>query len=65
MNAREREQQESRDIWNNLGALDNGKVASQYVCPRCGEIRSDWLVWSRDGVIDCKTCGYYYKPVAE
>jgi DNA-directed RNA polymerase subunit RPC12/RpoP len=39
-------------------------VSLENACPRCGERRTDYLIWIDDESeeVECSTCGMVYKP---
>ena len=42
---------------------DDELVPPEAGCPRCGEQRMDYLVWTEDGGrVECGTCGFVYQP---
>lgn len=38
----------------------NELVVESCACPRCGERRMDWLVWTEGDTVRCETCGHIY-----
>lgn len=43
--------------------LEPDTVAEPLGCPRCGELRVDYLVWQGDEEsLQCHSCGQVYKP---
>jgi phage FluMu protein Com len=45
-----------------MAAIDT--VRREWVCPKCGENRMDWLAWRDDETVQCGTCGMKYQPGA-
>lgn len=48
--------------WDSSHSLES-QVQPEDDCPKCGESRSDFLVWDEDGVeVTCQTCKTKYVP---
>lgn len=45
-------------------AEENDLVQPHNACPKCGELRMDWLVWDAEcSIVRCSTCGVYFYPL--